>query len=285
MTKLTIMDIIALPTTLNLKESRGLQLYEYEISDNNPNQKVDLSQNVISFVLEGSKKIIAECGLKEINADSFVMIKEGSCIMTETCSSSSKQFKSLLFFFSTDIIQDFLKKYNLTFDDDKSSASLKVFYSDNYTKNIVDSLFHLIELNTDTRNRILHIKFEELMLYLISKHGISFLQTFADGSNDEQKHFLEVVEKNKLNKLNISELAFLSNMSSSTFKRVFKDRFNESPIKWFTDQRLENAAYLLKQKRKRPSDIYEEIGYTSLSNFIQAFKIKYGETPKEHRVA
>ena len=73
-------------------------------------------------------------------------------------------------------------------------------------------------------------------------------------------------------------------MSASTFKRVFKDQFDESPIKWFTDQKLNNLAYLLKQKGKRPSDIYEEIGYSSLSNFTQAFKIKYDETPKEHRV-
>ena len=279
------MDIIAIPKTLGLKKNRDFQLYEYIISNNKSNQKVDLSQNVISFVLEGSKKIIAECGLKEINAGSFVLIKEGNCIMTETCNSSSKQFKSFLLFFSTDTIQEFLKKYNLTFANVKSSASLKVFHSDTYTKNIVDSLHHLIEMDTDTRNRILHNKFEELMLYLISKYGPSFLQTFADSSNNEQKHFLEVVSKNKLTKLTISELAFLSNMSTSTFKRVFKDQFDESPIKWFTDQRLDNASYLLKQKRKRPSDIYEEVGYTSLSNFAHAFKVKYGETPKEHRVA
>ena len=279
------MNIIAIPSILNLNDSRNLQIYEYGISKNNSNQKVDLSQNVISFVLEGSKKIIADCGLKEVNAGNFVLIKEGNCIMTETCSTSSHHFKSLLFFFSKDTIQEFLKKYKLTFKDGEPNASLKVFHSDTYTKNIVDSLLQLIGMETDTRNRILHIKFEELMLYLISKNGTSFLQTFADHSNDEQRHFLEVVNKNKLNKLTISELAFLSNMSTSTFKRVFKDQFDDSPIKWFTDQRLENAAYLLKQKRKRPSDIYEEIGYTSLSNFTQAFKIKYGETPKEHRVA
>ena len=279
------MDIIAVPAILNLNDRKDLQLYEYRISDNNSNQKVNLSQNVISFVLEGSKKIIADCGLKKINTSHFVMIKEGNCIMTEICSSSSHHFKSLLFFFSDDMIQAFLKKYNLIFTDSKSNASINVFHYDTYSRNIVDSLLHLTKMETDTRDQILTVKFEELMLYLISKNGTNFLQTFAGRSNNELKHFLDVVNKNKLNKLTISELAFLSNMSTSTFKRVFKDQFDDSPIKWFTDQRLENAAYLLKQKRKRPSDIYEEIGYTSLSNFTQAFKIKYGETPKEHRVA
>ena len=276
------MDIISFPTNPNLRAIGDPQLSEYIVENDNSNQKVDLSQNVLSFILEGNKKIIAECGLKEVNAGSFVMIKEGNCIMTETCNSSSRKFRSLLFLFSNDMIQNFIDKYKITIDHQDTAASLNVFPSDSYISNIVNSLLQLRDLKMDVRNKILKIKFEELMLFLVSTHGNNFLQTFASESADEQSHFLEVVNQNKLNKLTISELAFLSNMSTSTFKRTFKVHYNESPIKWFTDRRLENAAYLLKQKRRRPSDIYEEIGYTSLSNFTQAFKIKYGETPKEH---
>ena len=94
---------------------------------------------------------------------------------------------------------------------------------------------------------------------------------------------IHVVESNSLNKLSLSELAFLSNKSVSTFKRSFEKHFGTSPIKWFQQKRLEHAAYLLGIKGQRASDVYLDAGYENLSNFIQAFKTKYGVTPKQYQ--
>ena len=113
--------------------------------------------------------------------------------------------------------------------------------------------------------------------------GIKFLNLFISQKDDQEKNFLNVIENNTLNKLTLKELAFLCNMSISTFKRIFEKKFKESPIKWFQDKRLEHSAYLLKNNSKRASDIYEEIGYENLSNFIHAFKLKFGVTPKQYQ--
>jgi AraC-like DNA-binding protein len=72
-------------------------------------------------------------------------------------------------------------------------------------------------------------------------------------------------------------------MSTSSFKREFEKQFQSSPGKWFQEKRLEHAAFLLYNKSKRPSDIYQEIGCENLSNFIQAFKLKFGNTPKKYQ--
>ena len=63
----------------------------------------------------------------------------------------------------------------------------------------------------------------------------------------------------------------------------FKKYFKNSPSKWFQEKRLKHAAFLLKNKPIRPSDIYLEVGYETLSNFIQAFKMKFGQTPKQYQ--
>jgi AraC-like DNA-binding protein len=39
----------------------------------------------------------------------------------------------------------------------------------------------------------------------------------------------------------------------------------------------------LRNKAIRPSDIFLEVGYETLSNFIQAFKMKFGQTPKQYQ--
>ena len=41
--------------------------------------------------------------------------------------------------------------------------------------------------------------------------------------------------------------------------------------------------FLINQKQKISSEIYLEIGYENLSSFIQAYKVKFGSTPKQHQ--
>ncbi|MEM9929492.1 MAG: helix-turn-helix transcriptional regulator, partial [Bacteroidota bacterium] len=81
-----------------------------------------------------------------------------------------------------------------------------------------------------------------------------------------------------------AELAFLCNMSLSTFKRAFARHFNTTPGKWFLEQRLAHARYLLVTQRQRPSDIFMSVGYDNLTNFIQAFRKQYGKTPKQYQL-
>jgi AraC-like DNA-binding protein len=70
-------------------------------------------------------------------------------------------------------------------------------------------------------------------------------------------------------------------MSVSTFKRVFQKHYQQSPIKWFQNQRLEYAAYLLIKEKRKSSEIFDLVGYENHSNFIKAFKNKFGTTPKK----
>ena len=78
------------------------------------------------------------------------------------------------------------------------------------------------------------------------------------------------------------ELAFLCNMSLSTFKREFQKHYSDSPMKWFQNKRLEYAHHLLYNEQMSSSEIYLEVGYESLSSFIKSYKAKYGVTPKQH---
>jgi AraC-like DNA-binding protein len=53
--------------------------------------------------------------------------------------------------------------------------------------------------------------------------------------------------------------------------------------KWFLKKRLQFATDLLLKEGKRPSEIYEELGFESLSSFTQAFKTEYKVTPRQFK--
>lgn len=144
-------------------------------------------------------------------------------------------------------------------------------------------LDNIKKLRGTLQAKLLQVKFEEIMLYLVETKGTDFLEFMMSTQDPQSRTLKQVAENNSLNKLTLKELAFLSNMSVSTFKREFEKHFNESPIKWFQDKRLTHAAFLLREQSKRPSDIFVEIGYENLSNFINAFKAKFGLTPKQYQ--
>jgi len=129
----------------------------------------------------------------------------------------------------------------------------------------------------------MHSKFEEIMLYLVHQNSPDFLNSLVQNVDDRISRLTNIVENNKHNKLSLEELAFLCNMSISTFKREFSKLYQNTPMKWFNEQRLNHIAFLLRTKRSRPIELYEEAGYENLSNFVQAFKKQFGMTPKQYQ--
>lgn len=77
----------------------------------------------------------------------------------------------------------------------------------------------------------------------------------------------------------IEKFAQLTGRSLSGYKRDFQKTFGMPPRKWLQDKRLNQAWYLIKRKNKKPSAIYLDLGFETLSHFSSAFKKKFGKAP------
>ncbi|MBL4709884.1 MAG: helix-turn-helix transcriptional regulator [Flavobacteriales bacterium] len=278
------MKTIILPDELNLDSSLSMEVYDYESVQEISKQQIVLNKNTFSFLQEGTKEVFFGNSSYSINNSQFLLMKSGRCLMTEKLSNVKEYYRSVLFFFPNEAVLKFIRKFELNQADSKISYSTYSFSYDSFINRFVDSLLDISKLSKAIQKNILDSKFEEIMLYLIEFKGVGFLYSLINNSDDRNQKFIQTIESNQLNKLTIKELSFLCNMSVSTFKREFEKHFHSSPSKWFQEKRLEHSAFLLKDKMKRPSDIYEEIGYENLSNFIAAYKTKFGVTPKQHQV-
>lgn len=277
------MKTINLPDELNLDSSLSINLYDYESLNEISKQQILLNKNTFSFLQDGTKEVYFDNSSYAIDNSQFLLMKSGHCLMTEKLSNESKYYRSLLFFFSNEEVLKFIRKFELETSNRKTLYSTYLFEYDSFISRFVQSLLDISKLSKSLQEKILKTKFEEIMLYLIELKGVDFLYSIINNSDNQSQKFIQTIESNRLNKLTIKELSFLSNMSVSTFKREFEKHFHNSPSKWFQDKRLEHSAFLLKNESKRPSDIFEEIGYENLSNFIQAFKLKYDVTPKQYQ--
>ncbi|MCV2487698.1 AraC family transcriptional regulator [Flavobacterium sp. SH_e] len=276
------MKTITLPDEMNLEKSQQVHVVGYSSSKDVSKQQIILNQNIISFLIEGTKEVIFDNQELSITPSKFIVIRSGNCLMTEKRTSETALYKSVLLFFSNEMLHNFIRKIESERSESIEPKSVYAFDYDDFLKRFVDSLADISNLSKAIQSKLLEVKFEEIMLYLTDKYGTDFLYSLTTNSDDASQKFIRTIENSHLSKLTLKELAFLCNMSVSTFKREFEKYYSESPIKWFQNKRLEYAHYLLSQE-KSPSEVYFEAGYENLSSFSQAYKIKYGVTPKHHK--
>lgn len=275
------MKTIKLPDELNIENSQPVQIFDYCSSKEIAKQQIILNQNTFSFLIEGNKEVVFDNSTLSIDNSKFLIMKSGHCLMTEKLS-DIRNYRSVLLFFSSETLLKFIRNNELNRTELNEYKSVYSFEYDEFIKRFVNSLLDISKLSKDIQKKLLEVKFEEIMLYLIAIYGTEFFYSLLEKSNNTSQKFIQTVETNWMSKLTLKELAFLCNMSVSTFKREFEKHYAESPIKWFQNKRLEYAHHLLYQEQKSSSEIYFEVGYESLSSFIQAYKSKYGVTPKQH---
>ncbi|MCT3805556.1 helix-turn-helix transcriptional regulator [Elizabethkingia anophelis] len=276
------MNIITLPDELNIDISSPVQVFDYTSSQEVSRQQIILNQNAFSFLIDRSKEVVFDNSSLSIDNSKFILMRSGHCLMTERLS-DLKNYRSILFFFSDIALSKFIRSIELNKAEPSKHSSVHAFEYNEFITRFISSLSDISKLSDKVRSKLLEFKFHEIMLYLTELHGTDFIQSLIVNSNDATRKFIHTIESNQLNKLSLKELAFLCNMSVSTFKREFEKHYTESPVKWFQNKRLEYARHLLNNTKKSPSEIYFEVGYENLSSFIQAYKLKYGTTPKHHQ--
>ncbi|KAA3640383.1 MAG: AraC family transcriptional regulator [Bacteroidetes bacterium] len=131
---------------------------------------------------------------------------------------------------------------------------------------------------------VIQLKIKELISLLIQIDNQGAIhQIFGALFNASSYDFQEVIQKNLFENLNLEELAFLTGMSLSSFKRKFKSIYGTSPTKYFISKRLEKAQNLIKTTDLRISDIAYDCGFTDTSYFSKTFKNYYNISPSDLR--
>lgn len=126
---------------------------------------------------------------------------------------------------------------------------------------------------------------EFVLLMSKSQSAPSELDFLAALFQPNETPFKKVIQQNLYANLSIDELAKLSHLSVSSFKRKFSEVYNQSPKKYLTIKKVEKAAELLKTQPLRVSEIAYDVGFDSVATFNRNFIAQYGKSPSEYRLS
>lgn len=248
--------------------------------------KITLDCHLFSFLLEGEKSVIYGGGTEKITPSHFLFLPSGNCLMSEKTASNGA-YSSVLLFCGHELMGNFFQEY---FTDVPAACQgaltrqpIAIPY-DTYLQGFVTLLKAVPTRNIPATKQLLRLKFKELLLSLCSSHPdlVPYFKALCQEWTEENQ-LRQVVYAHVDSQVTIPELAFLCNMSLSTFKRKFFRIFETSPKQWLLQQRMERAAVLLKNDGLKASEIYMQLGYENLSSFIQSFKQHFGTTPKQYQ--
>lgn len=262
-------------------------LLEYVQENQIPRSKILLPYNLISFPEQGEKVVFYANDKTSIGIGSFAIICSGRYLMTEKLHSNGC-YRSIMLFFDNSLFNQFFAKYALFIDGisrmrTRPETPFAVFEKDPFIHTFIASLKLIKVKQASFSEKILELKFEELMLHLLEKYPREILS--LKYHNQETYAELEIrkaVEQNITSNLNVAELAFLCNHSISTFKRKFVKLFGENPSSYFLKKKMEVAKTLL--IHGNPSEIYLKLGYQNHSSFSKSFKQIHGVSPKQFKI-
>ena len=260
--------------------------HNYAAGEELQNGKSILHTNAISLVMSGEKIMRFANRTLHINNSEFHFISAGNCLASIKFSGRDI-FRSILIFFENSVLTDFYLKYDGLIKEIRQAHKIKSepyvsFKKNAFTRNFITSLDLLLQNGKSVTPEMRLVKFEELMLHLLEKYPREVLSFQASGIKDlDDLAIKRAVESNITSNISLEDLAFLCNISLSTFKRRFEKIYGTSPSKWMLQQRMELAKHLLLNHQEKPGEVYYKVGYENHSSFSQSFRQYFGVAPKD----
>jgi AraC-like DNA-binding protein len=145
-------------------------------------------------------------------------------------------------------------------------------------KNYMASLAPFVEGGPAMSKELMMLKVKEAILLLLETSP-ALKDTLFDFSEPGKIDLEAYMNEHYKFNVHLERFAYLTGRSLATFKRDFEKIFHTSPSRWLQQRRLREAHYLIKEKGKKVSDVYLEVGFEDLSHFSFAFKKNFGIAP------
>lgn len=236
-----------------------------------------IAEHGICYLISGSLKA-SDAGEKKVfSAGELIFFRKNFLSKFIKQPAENGSFKSIAIVFDSDTLMQFSKKYNVVYEQKYVKEHAVLLLKHNLLlENFYKSL--LPYFDSSIPEQLVNLKKQEALMLLLQIDPE--LKNILFDFNQPGKIDLEAfMQKNFKFNVELKKLAFLTGRSLATFKRDFNKIFHMPPKRWLQQRRLEEARYLIKEKSKRPSDIYAELGFESLSHFSYSFKQFFGTNP------
>lgn len=239
-----------------------------------------IPDHFLGFQLSGETHAFHEQGTTIIKENTVVLVRKNQLIRTMKHPSKQEKYQFLSITLDDETLRQYSAENKIIADQSFPDHQKLFFEPDDFFKSYFVSLIPYVNKTKDIPPRLAALKVKEAIELLLQSNP-DLKNLLFDFSEPHKIDLKEFMNKNFMFNVSIEAFARLTGRSLSGFKRDFNKIFNMSPKQWLKERRLKEAYYLIKNKEKRPSDIYLDLGFENLSHFYYSFKQKFGVTTTE----
>ncbi|GAE27069.1 response regulator receiver [Halalkalibacter wakoensis JCM 9140] len=240
----------------------------------------------ILFVLNGQLDYqIGDDQFRTLSQGEYLFYPKGVTVHIEVTRACSYLVISL----TKKLVESFvrlLEQYR-SFSPEKLQAPARVcIMQAKWPEHIETHLTHILINYIDQNDYLIHLKLCEILYYLFpDEHMLSKISYILD-----MFYYPEPIRKmesflleNYHKPIRIKSITESVNMSESQVNRLYKKYVDMSPMERLTTIRMEQAALLLRNPSVTVTDVASQVGYQSMSAFVQQFKRRYKKSPKDYQ--
>jgi len=204
-----------------------------------------------------------------------VLYRKNALIRFVKYPQQDEDFEAISVILDENLLKEFAEAHQLSSDKNTKESLFKLNQDElinSYFKNIEDWFGNKIS------PELAAIKKKE-MIFLLLRNNQNFKNILFNFGMPGKINLEAFMNNNFRFNVPLSQLAFLTGRSLASFKRDFEKVFQTSPNRWLQQKRLEEAYYLLENKKMKSKDVYLEVGFETLSHFSYAFKNRFGVSP------
>jgi len=247
-------------------------------------------ESCLFYNIKGDSKIYSTLNSTQLNENECAILKCGRYFSNQTASKSGMPSDVVAVHFYPEVIklafENGIPNYFVSATTQKPTSAINKITVDKILQNYIQSLLLLFENPTIVTDELIAHKVKEVLLILIntnSEESEKIKTIISDIFNPNQASFKDIVNAHCYDNLTTSQLAYLCNMSLSTFKRRFLELYQQNPGTYLRNKKLDRAAHLLKTTTESIASICYDTGFSDTSNFTKSFTAKFECTPSAFR--
>ncbi|MGE8378146.1 MAG: helix-turn-helix domain-containing protein, partial [Sphingobacterium sp.] len=239
-----------------------------------------MPEHLLGFQLSGETHAVYPGGNVIIPENSIVLIKRNQLIRTTKYPAKDGQYKFISITLDQEVLQQYARENKIEIDTKYNGNQRMFFEPDDFLKSYFSSLAPYVNKKKEATPKLADLKIREA-IELLLQCNTDFKQILFDFSSPHKIDLEDYMKQNYMFNVPLESFATLTGRSLSSFKRDFARIFGTSPQQWLLQRRLEEAHYLIKYLKQKPTKFYMDLGFENLSHFYVSFKKKYGVTTTE----
>lgn len=240
--------------------------------------EIFIKQHVFDYIISGTSETYFEGKSQHYQAGDFRLAVKNRLSKFVKIPPAGGEYRSISICVDHDTLWEMRDDFQPEIRNTNSWDNVLPVKPNTLFNNYIDSLLPYLDNSRDISSHLLKIKIKEAVLIFLEANPR--LKNILFDFSEPGKIDLEAYMRAHYNfNGSLSQFAYLTGRSLSTFKRDFAQIFDTTPNKWLLNKRLEDARYLIQVKNRKATDVYIEVGFKDYSHFSVAYKHLFGQSP------